>query len=490
MSAIKERNGLCRPATHPLARALVGAGLLLFAVGALAQSPGSAPTNIVLQSWSFFASTNWADDVGDAPASFTNLALSDLGDGASLVVDTNVPAWLNYYIYEPGGGSTNLVVNGQGSLAFWYAPNWATTNGGPGNWAQLIDVGEWTTNSSYGYWGLSVDPPGANLWFMSQDGTGSTYALSTPVSWSTNFFHFIALTYCATNTALYLDGVLATNDPGGLSIWPGSEVLSNGVFFGSDTNGQMQAHGLFNTVITYNYPLGSNDIWLNYQWELSFNNYLINPNNMAMNESIASASSAPSYTPQYDVITGSGNLQPDGMVSNCLDGTSAYNIWITNVVARISGTGSNDMSLTFTIEGGEPNVPYDVFANSTLVFGNTNMPWAWVGQGYQCNTYTLTNLPNTACFLILGTPQDTQGLGLTDAYEELVLGVSPSGPQADGYDVPYAWYAEHGVSIQSATQDPDVDGLLNYQEYQYGTQPKVSEGFGMWIVAGNNSSIP
>jgi len=28
-----------------------------------------------------------------------------------------------------------------------------------------------------------------------------------------------------------------------------------------------------------------------------------------------------------------------------------------------------------------------------------------------------------------------------------------------------------------ATQDPDQDGLLNYQEYLYGTNPNVSEGF-------------
>ena len=69
------------------------------------------------------------------------------------------------------------------------------------------------------------------------------------------------------------------------------------------------------------------------------------------------------------------------------------------------------------------------------------MPWAWEGQGYHCNIYTITNLPNTDCFLILGTPQDSDGDGLTDAYENLVSKSNPyiyntSGDGlSDGWDV-------------------------------------------------------
>jgi len=39
----------------------------------------------------------------------------------------------------------------------------------------------------------------------------------------------------------------------------------------------------------------------------------------------------------------------------------------------------------------------------------------------------------------------------------------------------------NGLNISSATQDTDQDGLLNYQEYFYGTKPTVSEGFSIWI---------
>lgn len=135
-----------------------------------------------LDSWSFRDTNNWSDDEGNYPVSHTNLASSTLGDGWSLVVDSNVPAWLDYCIYVTNDSEieTNLILNGSGSITFWYGPGWTTTNGGPGDWAQLIDLGQWTTNSSVGYFGLSIDPSGSNLWFMAQDGIGNSYSLSLP----------------------------------------------------------------------------------------------------------------------------------------------------------------------------------------------------------------------------------------------------------------------------------------------------------------------
>ena len=55
-----------------------------------------------------------------------------------------------------------------------------------------------------------------------------------------------------------------------------------------------------------------------------------------------------------------------------------------------------------------------------------------MGQGYHGNTYVITNLPDTACFLILGTPQDSDGDGLTDAYERLVSKTNPNNADTDG----------------------------------------------------------
>jgi hypothetical protein len=138
------------------------------------------------------------------------------------------------------------------------------------------------------------------------------------------------------------------------------------------------------------------------------------------------------------------------------------------------------MNLTFTIGGGYDGLAYDVFANSTLSKG---FPWSWQGQGYHCNRYTLTGLPNTACFLQLGTPQDTDGDGLTDAYEHLTGITDPTMYSTDGTGMADGWeifYFGHiGVDPNA---DPDGDGMTNYQEYMAGTNPKVPDNFGVLVT--------
>ena len=64
----------------------------------------------------------------------------------------------------------------------------------------------------------------------------------------------------------------------------------------------------------------------------------------------------------------------------------------------------------------------------------------------------------------------------------------------DGYGTPAAWYWQHGLDPLAAgiaTQDPDHDGLLNWQEYLWGADPQVSEGFSVWVSSpGGYSGIP
>jgi len=426
------------------------------------------PTNAPLDSWSFSDHANWTSDLGYQPISFTNLNFSNLGNGRSLVVDTNVPAWLQYNVYEDDG-TTNLPVD-VGSVTFWFAADWSSTNDangglGPQEYGRLLEIGGYTPDSSYGWWSIYVDDAGANIYFSAQtnDGSGNTYTLSAPIDWTTNYFHFVALTYSSTNVSLYLDGQLATNDPGGLSVWPGNDVLSNGFYIGSDSNGVLQAHGLFNTVATYNYPLASNDVQTIFNWDYTY--YVISPWNIPYMNALNSAPSSPSTNgPDADVITGTGYLQ---LVSSGA-GITSSNVWITNVVATATGSGTNMMVLTFTIQGGTDGVPYDVFANSVLSFGTNGIPWAWMGQGYHGNTYLLSNLPPTACFLILGTPQDADTDGLTDAYELLVSKTNPNSPSTDDTGMSDGWeilYFGHTGGIDP-NADLDGDGLSNYQEFQ------------------------
>ena len=457
---------------YQLIRLIISAIMLYFmAEAAYAQvpSPGGkyGPTNTPLDSWSFNDPTNWTSDSGYPPISFTNLNFDQLGNGRSLVVDTNIPAWLNYSAYENIGG-TNLTVLplDSGSVTFWFAPSsWSSTNAGgtgPGEWGRLFEVGSYTSDSSYGLWSIYVDDGGNNIYFSAQTNDLSsslTTYLSAPISWTTNYFHFIALTYSPTNTALYLDGVLATNGPG-VTIYPGPDVLTNGFFIGADETGLYQANGLFNSVATYSYPLSSNDVQTLFNYYYTY--YEITPWNQAMFNIISAPTSATNGAVP-DVIIGPGFLQLVG------SGTAitSSNVWITNVVVTANGSGTNNMVLQFTIQGGSNNVPYDCFANSVLSFGTNGVPWSWMGQGFHGNSYLLSNLPPTACFLILGGPQDSDNDGLTDAYERLVSKTDPNNPSTDGTGMSDGWEIYYFGSISNnPSADPDGDGLTTLQEYQ------------------------
>src|ERR1041384_2613245 len=247
--------------------------------------------------------------------------------------------------------------------------------------------------------------------------------LTAPLAWgTTNGWHHMALTYSATNTSLYLDGSLVTNGSP-VTVWPNSTVQANGFTIGSDGGtGIAQVHGIIDEISTYNFEVDSGTVggaYLNGQMAL-----IMNPLNIP---TFTSAPSSPTTYPTFNAITGNGNLT---RVTNTLDCVTNANIWLTNISATPFGT-NGAMSLTFSIAGGSNGVPYDVFATSFLQNG-TNTQWAWIGQGYQCTTYTLTNLASRTAFLILGFPTDSDQDGLTDAYEILVSHTDPTKPDTVG----------------------------------------------------------
>lgn len=478
------------------ARAFLSGGLLLFAFSGRAQlDPGnggtnSTPTYQALETWTFQDNTNWTSDHGSVPISFTNLDYSYLGDGSSLIVNSTDPAWLNFNVVETNG-ATNLTVD-VGTVMFWFAPgSWSSTNAGgigPGQFSRLFEVGSYTADSSYGWWSVYVDEGGNNIFFSAQTNDLSsnlvTY-VSAPISWTTNYFHHIALTYSATNTALYLDGSLATNGPP-LTVFPGADVLARGFFIGSDSNGLNQASGLFNNLAAYNVPMDADTIGSIFKGQYEW--YMMNPWNMIMfkltpSDPAAAYLQTPSSSPSYfNVISGAGYLSWLGSAANCF---TSSNVWLTNVSATAT---SQPMTFNFSIVGGSPAYMYDVFATPGLAAPITQGVWTWMGQGATCNRYSLASLPTTGgVFFILGTAQDYDGDGLTDAYEKLVSHSDPTKMDTDLNGMPDGWQALHfnGQIGNNPLSDPDQDGLTNYKEYLYGSDPQVKDEFVIWVSSVN-----
>lgn len=433
--------------------------------GTLPSPPTNSPP-IALDIWSFSDTTNWTSDSGFAPLSFTNITWSPIGSGKALVVDSTNAAWLRYRYIESDG--TNEITVDKGTVMFWFAPNWTSTNqsSGPHQIARFIELGTYTTNASYGWWSIYCDQGGTNIYFAGQTNNGSTAVyLKAPISWTiSNQWHHVALTYSSTNSALYLDGVLATNGAA-VTYRPGPNILTNGFCIGSDSTGVAQVHGTIDDVETYNYVLDADTI------AQLFNdtqmNYYLNPWNIA---NIASAPSTPTTSPVFEAITGNGYLNPIGTVSNCYVSSK---VMLTNVIATINSNGT--INLTLSLVGGSNSVYYDVFATASLKYPITNAVWAWMGQGYHCTTFQITNLGAQAAFLIAGSPIDSDNDGLTDAYENLVSHTDPQNPDttgvgmSDGWQIAYLGY----VGADPYAPCPSGDGWTIGQASQYGWDPRV-----------------
>ena len=436
-----------------------------------------------MSSWGFLNTNTWVSDTDYAPLGFTNISGVNLGDGTALLIDSTNPAYLNYKTTE-ADGTTNLTVD-SGSLLLWAAPaSWSGTNQGgtgPEGWGRLLEVG--ALDSTNGWWSLYLDPAGCYLYFSAQDGQGhETNYLSAPIAWSTNQWINIALTYSPTNSALYLSGVLATNG-GGLSILPSVATLTNGFFIGSDSSGGSQARVMLDDLSSYSFPLDANEVANIYN--AFFPNYYLNPNNAAGPDEFIDP--APSYTtnaPVFRAIMGTGYVQYLGAATNW---AASSNVWMSGVTANLGSNGLTTIS--FSVQGGSSNVLYDVFGAAGLSGNITNTDWSWLGQVSAAGRFCIAGLPNAAVFIILGTPYDQDGDGLTDAFERLSSHSDPKNAQSLCPGIPDWWiWIYFGNASVSAT---NFDGhpLLYY--YTNGINPNiVSFTFSATNNYVNQSSVP
>jgi hypothetical protein len=433
--------------------------LLFFAIPLRAVIPVFPTTNSVsgpwLDSWSFGDTNYWTTDRGYFPVSYGNMGIYNLGPGNSLDIDCQTNAWLQYNVYE-ADGTTNLNVVSDGSAMFWFAPNWASTSDtndlgtGPGVWSRLLEIGDYTTNASVGWWSLYMDDVGNNFYFTAQDAYGDEADyFSAPVTFTSNSWHLIVLNWSSTNTALFVDGVCLTNGPG-VSVFPSADVLANGFTIGSDAaTGTLQMHGAMNSLTTYNYPLDVGTI--SAEWVLTGIFYGRNPDNLG---NFTNYTFSPELAGVYDVVGGPGFLTVTGTnTTTCTD--SSAGVWITNVTT-FPGT-NNSLNMSFMVEGGTAGLPYDVFATTYLFDPIKNSTWSWMGQAYPCETNVIYGLTNRAVYLLLGTPLSYDGDGFTVAYDNLILHINPYNPDIAGDGIANGFKFLAGLPMTTPVSIPSLN---------------------------------
>jgi hypothetical protein len=403
--------------------------------------PDGCTNCILLDAW-YFPDTNWLSYYGYSPVNFSNVVNLFGENGDSLLLDTTnlTPAFLFYNVVDTNSDSTTWtnITPSAGTISLWANFDWSSTNQpggtGPGNYANLISMGQTGTNGPWWAWYLSPDGCTAIFAAQTNGGSASVY-LSAPVSLLTTNWYNLVLSYGPTNSAFFTNGVLVTNGTG-VTNWPGSNVTFFSI--GSDSNGLFQARGTFSDLETYNYQFDSNTVWEQFGLNSLF--YGLAGSGTSQ---VQSAPSTNTSAPTFDAVTGPGFLIANG--ASATYATNA-NVWITNYTATYVST--NVVNLNFAVAGGSNAAAYDVFATSAFARPVTNTTWYWMGQAYRGTNYTLpiTNSPPGPGFIILGTPQDRDHDGLTDAYELLVSHTNPTNSSTSGDGILDGWKIVWGLN--------------------------------------------
>ncbi len=321
-------------------------------------------------------------------------------------------------------GKANLSTD-EGAIRFWFAPHWESDKG-PGYEARLLEVGAWSATDNVSWWSLVVSADGSTIRLLAHDASPPLELLQARISWAAGAWHQVAFAWSPQGTVLFLDGKRVAEGPA-VSLAPISKFEGrDGFCLGSDVQGRRLAQGEFDELYTFGHTLSEEDLLWNY--------YLnapraemgpVSPEEEALWMEAAAAaaeeSAQLSQTPS----------RPDGRDALLQSqGECASELQI------VRGTDSVDI----TIINATPGKVYDLYRTFHLE-GNTlaDAHWQKIASGVNGQTFTFPLCtypldcvgqepeeepgppsPVVAEFYLLGCDQDTDGDGLTDAFERLV----------------------------------------------------------------------
>lgn len=363
----------------------------------------------------------------------TNTQLSVVGYGEL------IESWSGYSLQRSGVvpplAVPALAENGRlnfssdtGAIRFWFKPMWSSMSvggTGPGidaRLAEIVAVGNRVTAVA---WSLLVSPDGSALYLVSDGAAGASMLLRAEIGWPAGEWHLVALNYGPNGTALFVDGKLLAEGAGTVSLPPSVAAL----VVGSNLRGAETPEGEFEEVCTFRRMIALDEV--RSYFGSAFTQASLGPisakEEQALREVVANRNT---QREAMSEVGGQQMMMLLGGSTQCISNVPAF---ITNIVATFDT--NIGWTVTFDIQGGTNGQVYDIFSSATLNASSiTNSQWTWLEQGPSCSTYQYTNQLASGAFYLLGTPQDTDADGLSDAYEALVskTGVQTADTDGDG----------------------------------------------------------
>lgn len=120
-------------------------------------------------------------------------------------------------------GKTNIGAPA-GAVRFWFKPYWSSTTvpmgTGPGVNGRLAELTAVDPTDSVYVWSLDVSADGTALFLTGATDTGAGLLFAAPINWQAGQWHLLALNYGPKGTTLFIDGLLAGEGDGVLSVPP------------------------------------------------------------------------------------------------------------------------------------------------------------------------------------------------------------------------------------------------------------------------------
>ncbi len=148
-----------------------------------------------------------------------------------------------------------LISLAQGTVRFLYRPAWSTAQGGPGQEAALLQLGR---KGQDDYWAVRIPPNGRELQFVQFAGNEEYLAARAPLTFSSNQWVPIALTYGPAGCRFFTNGIpigpppAPPRPPRVAKPFPPARAT---VWIGGDDRGQSLARGDLDELETFNQPL-------------------------------------------------------------------------------------------------------------------------------------------------------------------------------------------------------------------------------------------